>query len=179
MLNDSKKISCYNGTVLVILLTRDLFGGVKDVDLIVMRQKLDAQGQDQGKIAINFGWQVRHFDAYVTFYARTLVSTTSVTRLLAIGFPSQRGPKYSHWTVHYCHHAMLCQSSGSWRPAMPGMSHIFTRCEPITPVEAMDPWHSLLHVFVTLLTACLLRPCWVPAKYSMFPRSCGLYHHRN
>ena len=55
MLNDSKKISCYNGTVLVILLTRDLFGGVKEVDLIVMRQKLDAQGQDQGKIAINFG----------------------------------------------------------------------------------------------------------------------------
>ena len=55
VLNDSKKISCYNGTVLVILLTRDLFGGVKDVDLIVMRQKLDAQGQDQGKIAINFG----------------------------------------------------------------------------------------------------------------------------
>lgn len=76
---DSKKILPERNRPNRNSLTSDLVGSVKDVDLMMMmmRQKLDAQ--DQGKKMELAMMTSSAFDAYTTFNARILVSTT-VTR---------------------------------------------------------------------------------------------------
>jgi len=121
VLVDSKKILPERNRPNRNSLTSDLVGSVKDVDLMMMmRQKLDAQ--DQGRKMELTMMTSSAFDAYNTFYARILVSTT-VTRNQATSnsrFFSQKLREDQSIAIRF----MTAVFRVSWWSAAAGMSHL-------------------------------------------------------